>query len=191
MPWGHSERANLRKQLKMWDGQRERKKRELSCKRLWPAAWSTHRTKDVANTKGELAGCVQVPPPHRRQRGRRAQPEPEDKELQQSWPHRPASSPKLWAGSQLLTTSSWDICQEGHSSRSTPQRRRTAHLRQCVHRAPGHLRYSDLGSAQNAQPSLCPRRVPRNLSGKDLGGAWPAGSALGSTLAQHSGAWAV
>ena len=29
----------------------------------------------------------------------------------------------------MLTTSSWDICQEGHSPRSTPQRRHMAHQR--------------------------------------------------------------
>ena len=36
------------------------------------------------------------------------QPEPEGKGLLQSQPQRPASSTKLWAGSQLRTTSSWD-----------------------------------------------------------------------------------
>ena len=34
---------------------------------------------------------------------------------------------------------SWtvDICQEGHSLRSAPQRKHMAHLRQCSHNAPG------------------------------------------------------
>ena len=36
------------------------------------------------------------------------QPEPEGKGLLHSQPQRAASSTKLWAGSQLLTTSSWD-----------------------------------------------------------------------------------
>ena len=67
-----------------------------------------------------------------------------------------------------------DICQEGHSLRSAPQRRHTVHLsqcpcgaprkrvagtrevtrctaylRQCTRQAPGHLSCSDLGKAQN------------------------------------------
>ena len=72
---------------------------------------------------------------------------------------------------------SWmaDIRQEGHSQRSAPQRRHTAHLRwhsqeaecldrggekmhrptwgECTGQAPGHLRCSDLGRAQNADPT--------------------------------------
>ena len=72
-----------------------------------------------------------------------------------------------------------DICQEGHSQRSAPQKRHTAHLRRhasCTprkpsgrdggsdkkhpppvgyrnHQAPGHLSCSDLGRAQNAGPT--------------------------------------
>ena len=56
--------------------------------------------------------------------------------LAQRW----ASSTKL---SRLLVANyvflgSWmvDICQEGHSLRSAPQRRHTAHLRQCSRCAP-------------------------------------------------------
>ena len=75
---------------------------------------------------------------------------------------------------------SWmvDIHQEGHSQRSAPQRRHTAHLRQrscchpgnrgtgtgealrrtptwreSTHQTPGHLSCSDLGRAQNAGPT--------------------------------------
>ena len=75
---------------------------------------------------------------------------------------------------------SWtvDIRQEGHSQRSAPQRRHTAHLRQrscchpgnrgtgtgealrrtptwreSTHQTPGHLSCSDLGRAQNAGPT--------------------------------------
>ena len=72
-----------------------------------------------------------------------------------------------------------DICQEGRSQRSAPQKRHTAHLRRlarctprklsgwdeggdksqpstgddCTHQAPGHLSCSDLGWAQNAGPT--------------------------------------
>ena len=72
-----------------------------------------------------------------------------------------------------------DICQEGHSQRSAPQRRRMAHLRwysqcaprkpsswdwggdkthpppggNCAHQALGQLSCSDLGKAQNAGPT--------------------------------------
>ena len=70
-----------------------------------------------------------------------------------------------------------DICQEGHSLKSAPQRRHTAHLSQCTcgaprkraagtrevtrcttylgqctRQAPGRLSCSDLGGAQNARP---------------------------------------
>ena len=73
---------------------------------------------------------------------------------------------------------SWmvDICQKGHSQTSAPQRRHTAPLRccasrklsgwdgggdkmhcptwgECAYQAPGHLRCSDLGRAQNVRPT--------------------------------------
>jgi len=42
---------------------------------------------------------------------------------------------------------SWmvDICQKGHSLRSAPQRRHTAHHRWCCHGAPGELSVWDQG----------------------------------------------
>ena len=89
-----------------------------------------------------------------------------------------------------------EIWQEGHSQRSAPQKRHTAHLRRrarCTprkpsgwdgggiksqpstgynraHQAPGHLSCSELGQAQ---PILCLCGVPENLnlSGLDLGSA--------------------
>ena len=84
-----------------------KKKRELSCNKLWSVAWLAHRTKDWANTKGELSICVQGPthPPCRRQRGRHVTARAEGK--RQSRVQRLASSSKLWSGSQLLTMSSW------------------------------------------------------------------------------------
>ena len=64
----------------------------------------THRTKDWANTKGELAGYG-LAPSHAggRESGRR-QPEPKGTILAPEM----ASSTKLWAGSQLLTKSSFN-----------------------------------------------------------------------------------
>ena len=84
----------------------------------------------------------------------------------------------------LLTKTSWDFgcltsAGVGHSQRSPPQKRYTAHLRRrahctsrkpsgwdrggdktqlptggiCTHQAPGHLSCSDLGRAQNAGPT--------------------------------------
>ena len=96
---------------------------------------------------------------------------------------REASSTKLQAGffANQDFPGFWmvDICQEGHSQRSAPQKRHTAHLRKhasCTPRkpsgwdgggdkmqpptggdracqAPGHLSCSDLGRAQNTGPT--------------------------------------
>ena len=103
-----------------------------------------------------------------------------------------------------------DVHREGHSQRSAPQKRDTAHLRRyacCTPRkpsgrygggdksqplpggdsarqAPGHLSYSDLGRAQNAGPT---KSVPLwstrelNLSGLDLGSACNPGPASDSS----------
>ena len=159
MPWGQSSRANVRKQPKLWDRQKgKRKEREFSHE-----AWPTHRTKDWANNKGELASCIPLPlpTPSGREAGMR-QPDQEGKGLLQSQPQRLASSSKLWAGSQLLTTSSWDPvwlisarrvaawdqlprgdtwytwdgALAAHPGLGRPLRC-TAYLGQCAHQAPG------------------------------------------------------
>ena len=82
------------------------------------------------------------------------------------------------ANQALLGSWTADICQEGRSQRSPPQRRHTAHLRwhsrstprnqtagtrevirrtahlgQCACQAPGHLSCWDLGRAQNSHPT--------------------------------------
>ena len=94
-----------------------------------------------------------------------------------------ASSTKLQAGSianeDFLGFWKVDICQEGCSQRSAPQKRHTAHLREarpqppgkpsgwdaggdkthpppggdCARHAPGYLNCSNLGRAQNAGPT--------------------------------------
>ncbi|XP_065791226.1 C-type lectin domain family 2 member D6-like [Muntiacus reevesi] len=102
-----------------------------------------------------------------------------------------------------------DTHRERHSQRSAPQKRHTAHLGRrarstprkrsswdgggdktqlptggsCARQAPGHLRCSDLGRAQNADPSLRLCGVPENLnlSGLDLGKACNPGPASESS----------
>jgi len=90
-----------------------------------------------------------------------------------------ASSTKMWAGSQLLTTSSWDpgwLTSTGNAAAwdqlsrghiwqnlrrySQPSGwdqgkwlRHTAHLGQCTRQAPDHLSCSNLERAQNACPT--------------------------------------
>ena len=100
-----------------------------------------------------------------------------------------ASFTKLWAGSQLLTKSSWDPGQltsarrvavkdqlprgdtrqtwddtvtapPGNRAAGTREViRHTAHLGEWVHQAPGHLSCLHLGRAQNADPT---KSVPLN-----------------------------
>ena len=111
--------------------------------------------------------------------GRRGQPEPEGGN---SGP-REASSTKLQAGfvanQDYLGFWMVDICREGCSQRSAPQKRHPAHLRRrvhcalrkpsswdgggdkmhplpggdCAHQGPGHLSCSDLGRAPNVGPT--------------------------------------
>ena len=102
---------------------------------------------------------------------------------------REASSTKLQAGfianQDFLGFWTIEIHWEGRSQRSVPQKRHTAHLRRCsgctprkpsgrdgggnksqncARQAPGHLSCSDLGRAQNAEPTksapLMTTRVP-------------------------------
>ena len=111
--------------------------------------------------------------------GRRGHPEPEGG----NHGPREASSTKLKAGfaanQDFLGFGTCDICQEGQSQRSAPQKRHMAHLRKrprctprkpsgwdeegdkmhpqtgqdCACQAPGHLIFSDVGRAQNASPT--------------------------------------
>ena len=130
--------------------------------------------------KGDLASCGLAP----------ARLEAERQVADsQSWKARGNLSPRdsilhetvsrLQAANHVFL-GSWtvDICQEGRSLRSAPQRRHVAHLRrrscgtprklsgqdwevskttallgQCAPQAPGHLSCSDQGRAQNARPT--------------------------------------
>ena len=124
------------------------------------------------------------------------------------------SSTKLWAGSQLLTSSSWDP-RWLTSARSvtawdqlprgdirhtwncalveTEWRGPGRWVRRMAQRAPGRLSCSDLGGPQNAQPIQVCALVEhlRTLSGSDLGSAWNAGPTWHSALAEHPGDWSV
>ena len=111
---------------------------------------------------------------------------------------------------------SWtvDICQEGGSQRTAPQRRHMAHLRwhshftlrklsrwdqggdkthcptweECTRQAPGLLSCSNLGwHKRQDQLSLCLCGVPENLSGLDLGSARNPEPALDTFPAEQPG----
>ena len=143
------------------------------------------------------------PIPRRRQAG-------EGSQSQKGDDHGPreASSTKLQAGfaanQDFLGFWTVDICQEGHSQRSAPQKRHKAHLRRrasCKPRKPSgrdgggdkskrlclpstwspELCGPGKGTTQ-AQPSQCLCGVPKylNLSGLDLGSAYNPGLALDS-----------
>ena len=146
--------------------------------RHWQPA---HRTKDWANTRGELAssGPAHPPPEAERQAGdsqnkkARGKLGPRDSILYQTESRLPV------ANQVLLVSWTVDIHLEGHSQRSASQRRHMAHLRQhscCTHKklsswdgggdkrhcptwgecncqAPGRLSCLDMGRAQNTGPT--------------------------------------
>ena len=160
----------------------------------------THRTKDWANNRGELA--ADWPIPHWRQVGRRATARARGKGANSA--PEVASSTKLWAGSHLQSKSSWDHGWLTSARRVTARdqlpRGDMSHLRRhsTVHpgnRAAGtgevisytaspgesalakHLvvwaAWTREGHKMQAQPSLCLCGVPENLylSSLDLGSA--------------------
>ena len=111
MPWGQSEGANVRQQPKLWDSQREEKKRTETQRENFPTRSSNlrhcraaHRKKDWANTRGDLA--EDQPIPRQRQGGKWATARAGRRGANLA--PEMASSTKLRAGSQLLTKSSWD-----------------------------------------------------------------------------------
>ena len=136
------------------------------------------------NIKAELASCVEAPPPHQRQRGRHATDSQSCKARVSSnlsprdWLPPPTLSRLLVANHVFLGSWTVDICQEGCSQRSAPQRTHMTYLRWhfccaprklsswngggdkmrrptwgvCAHYAPGHLSCLDLERAQKAMP---------------------------------------
>ena len=74
---------------------------------------------------------------------------------------------------------SWtvDICQEGHSLRSAPQRRHMAHLRGCSCGAPRKPSSSDQGGDKtHCIWGMCTCQAPGRLSCSDLGRAQNMGT---------------
>ena len=139
MPWGQSEGTNVRQQLKLWDHQRERKKRSFPKKAL-RCSLACSQNKGVREyQKRASQHCTGL---SQRQRGRcvtaRARRQgailaPETGILHQTVSRLPVAN-HIFLGSWTVA-----ISQEGHSLRSTPQRRHTAHLRRCLHGTPGKL----------------------------------------------------
>ena len=131
------------------------------------------RTKDCANTRGELAGSrlAHLPPEAGRQAG--------NSQSRKARGILYQTASKFPVATQVFQASwMFDIHQEGRIQRSTPQRRHTAHLRQhscCTPRkssdwdwevrrrtappgesapqAPDHPSWSDLVRAQNTGPT--------------------------------------
>ena len=182
---------------------------------------AAHRTKDWANTRGELASCglAHPAPEADRQAG----------DSQSQWgaisAQEMASSTKLWAGPQLLTKSSWDPGQLTSTSRvaardqlprgdtrHTWDNAPTAHpgnwaveMGEVIRRTapPGESALTKHlvtwaaqtweGHKMQAQPSLCRCEVPKNLnlSSVELGNAHNPGPALDTSHAEQPGTWAV
>ena len=99
---------------------------------------------------------------------------------EQSWLQRGIST-KLKAGfianQDFLGFWMVDIHQEGHSQRSAPQKRHTAHLRRCTHCAPRKLSGWDGGGDKTHPPPRgdCACQAPDHLSCLDLRWAQNAG----------------
>ena len=85
---------------------------------------------------------------------------------------RPPVANQVFLGSWTV-----DIHQEGRSQRSAPQRRHTAHLRQCSHCAPRKLSGGDGGGDKTHCPTWgeCTHQAPGRLSCSNLGRAQNAG----------------
>ena len=113
---------------------------------LQDTARPTHRTKDWA----ELAGCGPAHPSP--ETGRRGQPETEGG----NHSPREASSTKLQEGfianQDFLGFWMVNICWEGHSQRSGPQKRHTAHLRRCTGCTPRKPSVRDKGGNNSQRP---------------------------------------
>ena len=106
------------------------------------------------NTKGELAGFTQAPPMLEAERqGGDSQSwraggnlGPRDSIFQQNVSRLPVAN-HVFLGSWTV-----DICQEGRSLRSVPQRRHTAHLRWCSRGAPRKPSAQDRGGDKDHGP---------------------------------------
>ena len=124
----------------------------------YDTARPSHRTKDWA----ELVGCGPAHPPP--ETGRRGSPELEGG----NHGPREASSTKLQAGfvanQDFLGFWMVDICREGCSQRSAPQKRHTAHLRRHTSCTPRKPSGRDRGGDKSQRP-----RSPSTWSPELLG----------------------
>ena len=178
------------------------------------------RTKDWANTKGELVCCVEAPPRHWKQQGRcvtaragrqRAAPisAPETSILHQNVSRLSVAPTSSWDPGQL--TSTRKVAASDQLPKGDTQRSRCAPRKQSSWDRGGDKHTASRGESALAkhlfawaaqtweghrtqvQLSLCFCGVPKNLnlSGLDLGSACNPGPALDSSPAEQPGAWAV
>ena len=117
------------------------------------------------------------PIPYERQRGRRVTARAGKGQSRPQRQHPPPNCKQAPSCSQVFL-GSWtlDICQEGCSQRSAPQRRHMAHVGRCSHYAPRKPSGWDRGGDKtHCTPEECAQQAPRNLSCSDLGRAQNAG----------------
>ena len=158
MSWGQSEGANVRQQPKLWDSQREGKKRKRertflqknsNLRHCWPA----HRTKDWANIR-ELAGSRPAHPSLEagRQAGNSQSQKamgnlgPRDGILYQTVSRLPVANqdvPGFWI------VDIWRVAVRDQLPRDT------AHLRLCSHCAPRKPRSRDRRGKTHRPPGEC------------------------------------
>ena len=142
------------------------------------------------NTRGELASSrLAHSPTGCREAGRR-QPEPERGNLSPREGILYQTASRLPVAKQVFL-GSWtvDIHQEGHSLRSTAQRRHIAHLRRRSCCAPRKLSgWDGGGDKMHCTRGECARQAPGRLSCSDLGSAHNPGPTLDSSPAEQPGA---
>ena len=178
MPWGHSEGANVTKQLKPWEWQRDKEKQrpfplEGSKAALWPLVHS--QTKDCAlvNTKGEQAGnCLRHSPGGKR--GMCTMPRVGTQGAIAISVPETAAPIKLWTGCQSLTTSSWSLKGSYLPGVSRPRLASWGDSRStwdCTLRAHRGAWVAWTWEIRRhvTHLGLSPHEVPRRLSSLDLG----------------------
>ena len=166
MPRGQSEGTSLRQQPRLWDSDPEKSPNLRHCQA---------RSQNKGLSRASWLHSGPSPARHRQAKAARAgrgQSQPQRVILYQT-------AADFVANQDFLGSWTVNICWEGLSQRSAPQKRHTAHLRRCTHctsrkssswnrggdktqpttrgdctrQAPGHLSCSDLGRAQNACPT--------------------------------------
>ena len=196
LTWDSNPNCGIAKERKKKKKQRERDRQTEN----YPAksrnlrhCRAAHRTKDWANTRGELAGCGLAHPPLEAGRQERGSQSQKGAILAPEM----ASSTKMQAGFQLLTKTSW------YSGWLTPTRRVTARdqlpRRDIWHtwdgRAHCHPGNQVAGTGEvikmHRPPGTVRLPTPGRLSSLDLGSTWSPVPALDSSPAERPGAWIV